>query len=721
MTKKEQRIRKIKKGRFWGGFAVLLVVTVIECVILGLTLQMAWDLVLKENFTNEYERINTIANCYENGISDAEMERILGDEKRIYFVKDQKGKLLHATGEDTMSDEWGEIVLDTFLEINEEAINEIKNVGDKVQVEADIHRTDGDASGLDLDLDIDDDLYNVRSRFMRIHTDREIPVFRSRNGGVEFDFPALAKWVSDVRFFEDEEYYRGNKILELPFWIECELGEGILYGKGFYKMRYADMAMMVGLLAVIGALLAITFLILIFSMISVIRRQRKANAVFFMDEVTGGRNWVWFLLKVGQFLRKRRNDRYNFAIADLVFVNYRNFCMCHSVAEGEELLTKLDVTIRRLLNRRKEACAHYASDHFALLLHYETQEELKKRLEELITTLEQIDKEHNFSFHLGVNPLPAKLENGRTVRRKKIDIDEQYNNASTACMTLTDTEGSAIAYFDEKLIEEQKWLDRVQEAQKGALENEEFLVYYQPKYNPVTGQLTGAEALIRWESPKYGFLSPGRFIPIFEKNGFITEIDHYMIRHVARDQKRWIDAGMNCVPVSVNVSRAHFIEHDLADQIRDMVDAEGAPHNLIELELTESAFFDDKKAIIHTIGKLKEYGFAVSMDDFGSGYSSLNSLKDMPLDVLKLDAEFFRGENAGERGEIVVKEAIRLAKALHMKTVAEGIEAREQVDFLAEQGCDMIQGYIFAHPMPGDKYEMAMKNGTPLEGDETQK
>ena len=183
-----------------------------------------------------------------------------------------------------------------------------------------------------------------------------------------------------------------------------------------------------------------------------------------------------------------------------------------------------------------------------------------------------------------------------------------------------------------------------------------------------------------------------------------------MITHVARDQKRWLDLGFKCVPVSVNVSRAHFIEADLAEQIRDMVDEVGTPHEYIEIELTESAFFDDKKALLETITRLKGYGFVVSMDDFGSGYSPLNSLKDMPLDVLKLDAEFFRGEDSGVRGEIVVSEAIRLAKSLNMRTVAEGVEVKEQVDFLASQGCDMIQGYYYAKPMPGPDYETRMKD-----------
>ena len=229
-------------------------------------------------------------------------------------------------------------------------------------------------------------------------------------------------------------------------------------------------------------------------------------------------------------------------------------------------------------------------------------------------------------------------------------------------------------------------------------------MFYQPKYDPESKKLKGAEALVRWMNPKYGLISPGRFIPIFENNGFITKLDHYMLRHVAGDQRRWLDSGYKCVPVSVNVSRAHFIEDDLAEQVRGIVDEAGTPHELIEIELTESAFFDDKKALINTICKLKEYGFAVSMDDFGSGYSSLNSLKELPLDILKLDAEFFRNDDGTGRGQIIVEEAIRLAKKLNMQTVAEGVETVDQVRFLAEHGCDMIQGYIFDKPMPKDEY-----------------
>ncbi|MCR4923006.1 MAG: EAL domain-containing protein, partial [Lachnospiraceae bacterium] len=323
--------------------------------------------------------------------------------------------------------------------------------------------------------------------------------------------------------------------------------------------------------------------------------------------------------------------------------------------------------------------------------------------------LEKIDKDHVFSFHAGVYIIEVQRDaNGRVVRRKDVDIESDYNNAVTAVSTLEGNDSSGVLFFDNRLYEEHKWESIVTEQEKKALDNKEFLVYYQPKYDPKTDRLKGAEALIRWNSPEFGLVSPGRFIPIFEKNGFIKEIDHYMLRSVAADQKRWFDEGRKCVPISVNVSRAHFIESDLAEQIRDTVDREGTSRSLIEIELTESAFFDDKDALISIIEKLKEYGFSVSMDDFGSGYSSLNSLKDMPLDVLKLDAEFFRGGDK-ERGEKVVSETIKLAKSLKMKTVAEGVEIKDQVEFLAEQGCDMIQGYYYAKPMPKNEFEERME------------
>ena len=504
-----------------------------------------------------------------------------------------------------------------------------------------------------------------------------------------------------------------NDETRIPFWISQPLadGERSLVVKCNFAVKQRD----VFIVAVLVALAAIVlFALFIVSFVKIIKRflaQRKLMNLFFTDNTTEGRNWMWFVLKSGQTLGKKKNNKNNYAILNVDFVKYNNYCVCHSVEEGERALKSINEMIERTLDK-KELCARKGDSSFAVMMQYNDEAKLKNRVGNLVNVLEGIDQVHRFGFHVGVRTLPFKiLENKSYASRKGISVENEYSNACVASASLENSDESGIALFDEKLIEEQIWIDAVTERQQKAVANEEFVVYYQPKYDPNTNELRGAEALIRWESPEFGFVTPGRIIPIFEKNGFITEIDHYMISHVARDQKKWLDAGYKCVPVSVNVSRAHFIESNLAEQIRDMVDKEGAPRNLIEIELTESAFFDDKKALVTTISKLKEYGFAVSMDDFGAGYSSLNSLKDLPLDVLKLDAEFFRGENEGERGEIVVSEAIKLAKSLNMRTVAEGVEVKEQVEFLANQGCDMIQGFYFAKPMPKDEYEGRMKEG----------
>ncbi|MCR5204608.1 MAG: EAL domain-containing protein [Lachnospiraceae bacterium] len=531
-------------------------------------------------------------------------------------------------------------------------------------------------------------------------------------GNLEFDYIETYKKLKKegaLSVFNSDK--KKDKVtVPFYFWIRVELGDGYgcLYGKASYEIKSSDILIILVCLLALAILACFLFIAVFIRIIKRFINHRKLMRVFFTDLETKGHNWMWFTIKGEELLHKKKYNKLNYAVLNIVLVKYNTFCVCHSVEEGEEVLQAINRTIMKY-TLKDEASAHYGMASFASIIKYSSDEFLKKKVKRLLKQLESIDNHHKLAFHIGIATLPATQNPyGTYLDRQSIDIEKVYNNACAATATLESSDDSAIAFFDDKLIEEQKWIDIVNEKQKPALENEEFVVYYQPKYNPSNDELRGAEALIRWQSPDYGFVTPGRFIPIFEKNGFITEIDHYMITHVARDQKRWMDLGYKCVPVSVNVSRAHFIEEDLAEQIRDAVDKEGAPRGLIEIELTESAFFDDKKAMINTIEKLKSYGFAVSMDDFGAGYSSLNSLKDMPLDVLKLDADFFRGESEGNRGEIVVSEAIRLAKALNMRTVAEGVEVKEQVDFLAKQGCDMIQGYYYAKPMTGSDYEQRM-------------
>ena len=518
------------------------------------------------------------------------------------------------------------------------------------------------------------------------------------------------------RFYGHRELDRltdDNGVFNMPFWLSTELDDGsTICIKTNLDITLTDVVACVAVLLFNLIVFVIIVVNLHTRFVSSAIRENRLAKMLFEDPISYNHNWLWFLVRGRKILSLRRAREYRYAVVSLMFVKYRNFVMCHSLQEGDEMLRRVYDTISSTLTK-DEIAAHSTAANFPMLIRYENREQLKDRLNAMIGRLENIDTNHKFAFQAGVCLIgDAGDMSPKTIRNKDADLDEEYNLASAARMTLeSNGDESGIALFDEELVEKQKWIDRVQELQNKAVENEEFKVYYQPKYDPRTDGLKGAEALIRWDSPELGFVGPGKFIDIFENNGFIKKIDDYMLAHVARDQKRWLDMGLPCVPVSVNISRAHFVDSDLADRLYAIVKAAECPCKYIEIELTESAFFDDKKAMIMTIKKLQDYGFEVSMDDFGSGYSSLNSLKDLPLNVLKLDAGFFNAvnEDGTDRGQIVVSEAIRLAKNLNMRTVAEGIEQKEQVDFLAEEGCDMIQGYYYAKPMPGDEYEARMK------------
>ncbi len=654
-------LRKLKKSYAWSGMLVTVFLSIVMIVTLAILASAALQYVLESWISAEYDRISYMAHIYESGMSD-ELKR-LDREDRAYVVIDGDDRFVYTYGRNTCS-----------------------GMG---------HPTKVLSEGGFLDI--------------IVYPDTESQLFELDDDSITID---LSSFVPDVLNVNKLIRIETPEAIKLPLWIGVKMKDGSVFaGRSTLDIDRNDLMFLGAVGGVLAGVFALVFIFMLIRLISGIRNRRRLTKLVFGDEATGGNNWMYFRMKGEQILKRKRNARNHYAVLDIVFFKYRNYCVCHSVAEGEKKLAMVRQVIESWLNRG-ELSAHYASANFAALIKADSNDVLQRRLEDLLNQLGCVDPVHNISFHIGAACLDACGDHHNSASHDcPVDLERDYNNACAARATLDETDGPAIAYFTEQMMDEQIWEDRVRERQMAALLNEEFLVYYQPKYNPADDKLTGAEALIRWQSPEFGFISPGRFIPIFEKNGFITEIDHYMIRHVARDQKRWHDAGYNCVPVSVNVSRAHFVEEDLAEQIRDIVDSEGAPHELIELELTESAFFDDKKALVSTISKLKSYGFAVSMDDFGSGYSSLNSLKDLPLDVLKLDAEFFRGNADDERSEIVISETIRLAQALNMRTVAEGVEIKDQVDFLAKQGCDMIQGYFYAKPMPGSEYEQRMNAG----------
>ena len=666
--KRVKLYRKVRNVSSWGTLGVLLFLNVLFIVaalyIAGFNIQYFFETKLAENYTE----LEHVAKLYEAGRENEAFLKYIESGSIEFIVRDKSGNVIYQKGENTCAEKGGLIG------------------------------------------------YENSTKFLFIYPDTRLGVIKpGKNEGIDPDliafFDYLKKQNADLIKDEEkkdkdkEENKNAVKKVDLPYWVRIDnISDSYEFiGKAYFSYNERDAILLIEILLASTLIVGVAFVVLIVFMIRSIINFRRVVRLFYTDPVTGGHNWIWFVMGGDEKLGKRKFRKFSFAVVNLAFTNYRNYCMCHSISEGEEVLIKIDKSLNRQI-RNDEMCARASTDGFALLLFFVDEQTLRKRLQTMMDVLQNVDKDHNFVFQTGVDIIRPEVNSAGKIVSRDVSIEKAYNNACTAVTVQGETDPAGVFIFDDQLLQEQRWYDTVQESQMKAVVNNEFEVYYQPKYDPKTLELKGAEALIRWNSPEHGFVSPGRFIPIFEKNGFITEIDHYMISHVAADQKMWLDMGYHPGCVSVNVSRAHFAEKDLAIQIRDMVNAAGCPHDLLEIELTESAFFDDQNAMIETIKALKSFGFKVSMDDFGAGYSSLNSLKDMPLDVLKLDAGFFRGDKAGDRGGIVVAETIKLAKSLHMKTVAEGVEEKEQVEFLASQGCDMIQGYYFAKPMPKSDY-----------------
>ncbi len=279
-----------------------------------------------------------------------------------------------------------------------------------------------------------------------------------------------------------------------------------------------------------------------------------------------------------------------------------------------------------------------------------------------------------------------------------------FDRASIAANSIKGKYDSYIATFNNsmrlELLHEQQIINDMYEA----LESGQFVPWFQPQYNHATGALIGAEALVRWKKNDT-FVSPAEFVPIFERNGFIYEMDQYIWDQTCKLMRRWLDEGRAPLPVSVNISRCDVFHKHFVNIISGIVDKYNLPYDLIRLEITESAFSKSTTQITEKITQLIDLGFTVEIDDFGSGYSSLNTLKDVPASILKLDMKFFENTSNTQRSGNIIESVVRMAKWLGMSVIAEGVEEKEQADYLKSIGCYYIQGYFYAKPMPVTEYE----------------
>jgi len=295
------------------------------------------------------------------------------------------------------------------------------------------------------------------------------------------------------------------------------------------------------------------------------------------------------------------------------------------------------------------------------------------------------------------------------VEERENSAESMYECASVASKACKGKYNVFIGYYDRSMHEAYFREQEIINDMQNALDEGQFKPFFQPKYSLKTNRACGAEALVRWIKPQKEIISPNVFIPIFERNGFIGKLDYYMWDAVCTLLRKWLDEGLDPAPVSVNISRANMYNPNIVSNLTSLVRAHNIPTKLLNLELTESAYMDNPEIMKRVIRELQEKGFVVMMDDFGSGYSSLNTLKDIPVDILKIDMKFLAGDDKTVRSERILSSIIRMAGWLSLPVIVEGVETSRQTDFLRSIGCGYVQGYYFARPMPVEEYEKIVR------------
>ena len=418
------------------------------------------------------------------------------------------------------------------------------------------------------------------------------------------------------------------------------------------------------------------------------RMLRQHHQKSSQDTLTKAWNLKKFYQKAVENMSVGNQKKY--ALITMDIKNFKYINSEYGYAYGDRILVAI-VEILNLYMEDEECFARIDADIFILLLNYEDIEKLKQRLNLLIKKIERYNIRYdlitNISCMLGIY-----LINDITM-----DIAQMIDYANTARKSIKDSHESCIAFYNGKLEEKFIREHRLSSIMRQSLKNHEFIVFYQPKVNIYTNQCVGVEALVRWRRQDGNMIYPSEFIPLFEKNHFIIDLDMYVLEQVCIQINTWIKQGKKPLPVSVNISRVDLKNNDIVKQIVEICDTYQINRSLIELEITESAFLENESIAIERSKELKAEGFLLSIDDFGTGFSSLSLLKDLPMDVLKLDHTFFQTQ-MNKREKIILTNIIRMAKQLDMTIVSEGIETRQHVAFLKTIGCEIAQGFYYARP-----------------------
>ncbi|MCM1165130.1 MAG: EAL domain-containing protein [Lachnospiraceae bacterium] len=447
---------------------------------------------------------------------------------------------------------------------------------------------------------------------------------------------------------------------------------------------------------IVAGFAALAGLLAVCIVIATVKSRRLSE----IDTLTGGRTRRRYIADSEKALRKSNPDSWAVAVFDIDKFKFINDRLGYD--EGNRMLERLYKTIGDHLEP-DEIFARVSDDNFACTVKNASDGELENRLNNIFAEFDRRNSlfvSYPVLFSAGVCRLGQCAD-----RYGMVDFNAAIDRCNIAKKTIKGRHSNAVAFYDGKVRDDALREKDFENVMPTALKEHEFVCYIQPKYGTNSRHIEGGEALIRWNSREFGFVYPDRFIPIAEKNGFVVELDFFILEEICKAMRRWIDRGLTPVVISVNQSRMHLNNDDYIWRLREIVDKYGIPYEYIELELTESVFTEDSELMLRIMQKLHEIGFKLSIDDFGSGYSSLNMLKDIPADVVKIDREFFSDTVNSQKGRAVISTVVDLAKNLDMQVISEGVETVEQVDFLQDIDCNMVQGYYFAKPMPIGEFE----------------
>lgn len=426
------------------------------------------------------------------------------------------------------------------------------------------------------------------------------------------------------------------------------------------------------------------------------------------DQLTGVFSKEYFFRRAEEVVRENPDQKYDIICSDIENFSLINDMFGHEV--GNDLLRHTaDVLNELVLDRGM--CGRMNADTFAILL---------QRQEYSADWFDPYIDELNKRFTL------SRIHLDFGIYQIEMPFDTTINAACDRAMSAIETIKGQIdrnfAFYDDTIRQEKLHAQAITDSMEKALEEKQFVLYYQPKYSLKDESIVGAEALVRWISPEEGLMMPGQFIPLFEQNGFITQLDKYVWEEACILIRKCIDAGIPIVPISVNVSRADLYNPNLPEIILGLVKKYNLEPKQLHLEVTESAYTEHPEVIIDSVSKLREAGFIIEMDDFGTGYSSLNMLSELPIDILKLDMKFVQNNTTGDDEKTIINFVIDLAKWMNLTITAEGTETREQVERLKMMNCDATQGYYFARPMPeSDFIDMLVKEAAKKQNNDSDK